>query len=487
MRAMHAIAPRGWTALAGITAGVAVALGPTPAAAASEDDDLALIPSAVRDAPAKPPTPAPPPAEAARDASTPLRAKLYVEDAFTGWSAPRDIPVPYPSASPTFDWQNRTSLDVVVEWRPWKRLALRLSDRANVVEQDGLALSSRQTFSNNLREAYVTWEPARNLYLEAGRINVRNGVALGFNPTDFFKTRTLVGQASLDPSVLRQNRLGTLMLRAQQIWNGGSASVAFAPKVADPSPVAQSDPLGVDPRFYATNAAFRLLCTVGFDAADLAPQLFAYAEQYRSKVGLDLTRPIGDAIVAYAEWAGGPEATLAARANAYGVETGTLPAATPILPPASAARRFRNDVAAGASWTIATALTLNLEYHFHESGFAHDDWRQWFDLGGASPALAGPLWFVRGYALDQQEPVAQHQAFVRLDWPNALVNHLGLGAFAFVDLLDGSVLAQGSATYFLSDAWTIAAYGTANLGAARTERGSLPQAASGILQVVHYL
>jgi hypothetical protein len=454
-------------------------------AMADEDADLALIPRSVHDAPASPP-PAPP-VSTASDAAPPLRAKLYVEDALTGWTSPRDVPVPYPTSAAPYDWQNRTSLDAVVDWRPWRRLTLHLSDRANVVEQDGLPLSSRQTFSNNLREAYVTWEPARGLYLEAGRINVRNGVALGFNPTDFFKTRTLVGQASLDPSVLRQNRLGTLMLRAQQIWDGGSASVAFAPKVAEPSPVTESDPLGVDPRLYATNAAFRLLCTVGFEAGDLGPQLFAYLEEYRSKVGLDLTRQIGDAVVAYAEWAGGPEANLATRANAYGLSTGTLPAGAPVLPPSDASRRFRSDAAVGASWTIATKLTLNLEYHFHEGGFSRDDWGRWFDLGGASAAAAGPLWYVRGYALDQQEPVTQHQAFVRLDWPDALVRHLELGAFAFVDLLDGSVLTQVSATYYLNDRWTLAGYATGSLGAARSERGSAPQAAGGILELVHYL
>jgi len=65
---------------------------------------------------------------------------------------------------------------------------------------------------------YLTWEPAASTYLEAGRINLRNGAALGFNPTDFLKTRTLVGQASLDPSAARQNRLGTAMVRGQKIW-----------------------------------------------------------------------------------------------------------------------------------------------------------------------------------------------------------------------------------------------------------------------------
>jgi hypothetical protein len=65
--------------------------------------------------------------------------------------------------------------------------------------------------------------PTRLGHLEVGRINVRNGVALGFNPTDFFKTGSLVDQASLDPTVVRLNRLGTVMTRFQA--SGGHSSL----------------------------------------------------------------------------------------------------------------------------------------------------------------------------------------------------------------------------------------------------------------------
>ncbi len=54
-------------------------------------------------------------------------------------------------------------------------------------------------------------------------------------------------------------------------------------------------------------------------------------------------------------------------------------------------------------------------------------------------------------------------------------------------LLDGSVLTQVSASYYASDAWTISAFASANLGDARSERGSLPQRVSGILQLTRYL
>jgi hypothetical protein len=388
------------------------------------------------------------------------------------------------------DWQNRTSADAALKWKPRPWLTLTLSDRLTVFEQDGQSFASRNTVRNDLREASLTWEPSPGSYLEAGRINVRNGAALGYNPTDFFKTRTLVGQASLDPSVIRQNRLGTLMVRAQTLWSWGSASVAYAPKVADSSPVTESDPLGIDPRFDATNGAHRVLCTLSLEVLDLSPQLLAYFELHRSKVGANLTRAIGDAVVVYGEWAAGPEENLIARAAAFGRDTGTLPPFAPALPPTDTRTSLRNDAAAGFSWTVGAAVTLNVEYHFHQGGFARGDWDHWFSLGaapGAPAPVTGALWLVRGYASDQQEPVSQHQMFVRASWPRALVPDLELDAFAFVDLLDGSVLSQLSASYYLSDAWTASAYLSGSFGDGRTERGSLPQQGNAILQLTRYL
>jgi hypothetical protein len=472
-------------AIAGAIAAL-VALAPVPAWAG---DDADLIPQDLLD---KKPNPAPAAAVLAQSAPRPpptLRSKVFAEDAFSAWSPPGSVAVPYPS-SLVLDWQNRTSLDASLQWkvRPW--LTVTLSDRLNVFEQDGQKLVSADTVRNDLREASATWEPIRGSYLEAGRINVRNGAALGFNPTDFFKTRTLVGQASLDPSVIRQNRLGTLMLRAQTLWAWGSASIAYAPKVAEPSPVTESNPVGVDPRFDATNAGHRVLCTLNMELLDLSPQLLGYFELHRSKLGANVTRSIGDSVVAYAEWAAGPEQDLIARAAAFGRQTGTLPPSTPTLPRTDTGTSLRNDVAAGFSWTVATAITFNVEYHFHEAGFTRSDWKNWFDLGsapGAPAPLTGALWFVRGYASDQQEPVSQHQMFVRASWPRAFTPDLELGAFAFVSLLDGSVLTQLSANYYLSDAWTASAYLSGNFGDARSERGSIPQWGNVILQLTRYL
>lgn len=453
-------------------------------ASADEDRDLDFIPKEPQEA--SMPLPAAPPPSVLEGSRQRFVSKFHLEEAFTAF-APRTVPVPLPFA--LFDWENRTSFDAVVRWHLWKQLAVTLSDRLNVLAQD-----SRFSLRNDFREGYLSWEPAVRSYLEAGRINVRNGVALGFNPTDFFKTRTFVRQTSLDPSVIRENRLGTLMVRGETIWDGGSASIAFAPKLYEPSPIVTSDSSGVDvdPRFDATNAAYRQLCTLNLDLAGLSPQALAYFDSdqnYVPKLGLNLTRQLGAAVIAYAEWAGGWEANLITRAVAYGKATGTLPAIAPTLPPTDSGKAFRNDFAGGASWTIATTMTLNLEYHFHQGAFSRRDWQNWIDIGSAqrnSLLVTSELWYIRGFANAQQEPLPMHQMFVRAAWPRALANALEITAFAFVNLLDASTLAQVAASYDASDEWTFALYGIANIGDGRSERGSFPQAGGVGVQVIRY-
>ena len=395
--------------------------------------------------------------------------------------------VPFPPPGPVL-WQNRTSLDGTYQWNLGPGLTANFSDRLNLTEWNASGFPTHKNPRNDFREGYLTWEPFTRTYLEAGRINVRNGVALGFNPTDFFKTNTLIETASLDPSVIREDRLGALMLRGQTIFSGGSASFAFAPKIQRPLALTASTS-GFDPRFDRTNSADRFLATVNLDLADLSPQALIYHVGNETRYGLNLSRTIGKSIVAYGEWAGGVQPDLIAAAVRYGKLTGTLPADAPLLPPTTTRETFQNLLAIGASWTSAAKVTVNLEYHYYQAGFSGVDWRRWFAIGGAPGAplpVTGELWFIRAFAAGAQEPLSQHEIFLRADWTDAFITDLELTGFSFVNLTDGSSLTQLSASYYLSSAWTIGAYAAATLGGPRTERGSLPQARSVILQAVRY-
>jgi hypothetical protein len=396
--------------------------------------------------------------------------------------------VPLPPPAPA-NWRNRTSLDATDQWSLAEHVDLALSDRFNLREENDYEFPSRQILRNDFREGYITWQPMAQNYLEAGRINLRNGVALGFNPTDFFKTRTQVDLASLDPSVIREDRLGTVMLRGQSILSGGTASIAFAPKFYAPTRLVAGSQPGISPMFDRTNAADRVLLSAGYDVADLSPQALFYHERNQTRLGLNVTRPVGQSVIAYAEWAGGRQSNLITDAVSFGKTTGTLPASAPVLPPTNVDKSFRNDLALGFSWTSAEKITLNLEYHYHQAGLSGTDLQRWFAVGAAqrnNPNVTSELWFIRGYASDQQEPLTRQQVFLRADWVDAFTSDLELTAFAYLNLYDGSSLTQLGANYYLSNAWTIGAYLSANLGSPRSERGSFAQAGSAIVQLIRY-
>ena len=62
-----------------------------------------------------------------------------------------------------------------------------------------------------------------------------------------------------------------------------------------------------------------------------------------------------------------------------------------------------------------------------------------------------------------------------------------LTALANINLLDGSGLVQVTADYYMSRAWTVGGLVGFTYGGRRSEFGSLPQSASGLIRIVHYL
>src|SRR5262249_42915292 len=201
--------------------------------------------------------------------------RLYVENAFTGSTGRSTLLVPVPQSTAS-TWQDRVFVDVRREWRAGRRLTLTFSDRLNVRAENDLAFPTQQNVINDWRGGVVSLERFYRTHIPAGGVQTKSGAALGFNPTDFFKTRAVVEPLSSDPSVLREDRLGTLMLRAQSLWTGGAMTVAFAPAVSQMSAIYSDSNLpSVGPSFDRTNARARLLVKGSINvAADFSPELF---------------------------------------------------------------------------------------------------------------------------------------------------------------------------------------------------------------------
>lgn len=459
----------------------------TPAApASSEDKDLDLIPSSVQQAPANSSQNTP---EHPKTAD--IRRRIYVEQAFTQSAQREGLAVPFPPPAPT-EWQERLFLDVRKEWDVGERLSFTYSGRLNFRAEDDFSFPSNENASHDFREGYVSWQPFGKTYFDFGRINLKSGVAAGLNPTDFFKTRAVVEPLSADPAVLREDRLGALMLRLQEIWTGGAVTVAYAPGLYKPSAIYSGTNLpSLNPMFDRTNAHNRVLVKATEKLfADFSPELLFYQEGGSTRFGANVTESLGKSVVAYGEWSGGTRSSLIDQALQYGRAAGTLPAKAPSALPENSNQRFQNELAVGAAYTTTSRVTFNLEYHYSESGLSGADLENWFRIGQANAASApttGELWFIRAFAGDQQESFARQYVFVRADAVDAFVRNLELTAFVNVGLYDGSSIAQATADYYLSKHWTIGALASGTVGGKRSDFGSLPQSASVLFKVVRYI
>ena len=453
-----------------------------PRTNAKEDSDLARIPTDTQPAAA---TPAKAPStEAANE-------RIYLENAFTETGRRGGLLVPSPRSTALTPWQERAFLDVRKVWRLDERLNLSLSDRFNLRAQNDISLPNHENVINEFREGFLSWQPHDGIYLDLGRINLRSGAALGFNPTDFFKSRAVVEPLSADPSVLREDRLGTLRLETQYIGQGRALTVAVAPRLVRPSPIYTDTNLpSFNPSIDRTNDHDRILVKASFSAGkDFNPELLYFREGSQNKFGANFTRGLGQKVTAYAEWAGGEGTNLIDESLRYGRETGTLPANAPVVIPDDANVHFQNDLSVGASYTTTNKITFNLEYHLHQAGFSRHDWNNWYNIGRGQPStspIVNELWYIRAYALDQQVPLARQSTFLRADWVDAFVPNLEITGFINTDLYDGSCLIQASADYYLSRTWTIGIQVNANVGSRHSDFGSLPQGVGALFKLARY-
>jgi hypothetical protein len=252
----------------------------------------------------------------------------------------------------------RASLDLVWTYKPADRWRVVLSDRLDDIHP--LDHPGARSTLNSLREAYLGWhsEDGRQA-ADLGRINVRYGPAYGFNPTDYFRDGSSRAVTTADPLALRENRLGTVMLRGQQLWDGGSVSLALAPKLRDgPSQETFSVDLG------STNHADRALLALSLQAGpSWSLQGFAFHERGKGlQVGANASGVLGNATVVFAEWSRGRDHDLLSEAlGAPKVVT-------------------RQRAAAGLTYTTPTRLSLTAELEYN--GFALD--RAGWDQAAAS-------------------------------------------------------------------------------------------------------
>lgn len=349
----------------------------------------------------------------------------------------------------------RLSLDLRAEHALSPRWRWLIADRLDWARP---AAPGADNAVNTLKEAYLSARLRPDTLLDVGRINVRQGVATGFNPTDYFRDGALRSVVSIQPSSLKENRQGSVMLRAQQLWDAGSLTALWSPALADGRRASgESVDLG------ATNRRDRGLLALSLRDGALNPQALLFGQAGQSpRVGLNLNGLIGDATVAFAEWSGGREAAHLAQALA-----------------ASAAPTWSNQLSSGLSYTHPRRVTLGVEYQY--DGAAADE-RSWQALRQGPPGAyaAYRQWVQRAQVLPTRRALLVHAS-----WQDAATPGLDLSGLFSRDLVDASARAWLEARYHV-EAWEWALQWQADAGSPWSVYGATAQRRSMQLALRRY-
>jgi len=321
-------------------------------------------------------------------------------------------------------------------------------------------LPGQRSTRHHLREAFLGWQSASGLQsVDVGRINQRHGPAYSYNPTDVFRRGATRSVVTADPIALRENRTGTFMLRASQLWDGGGASLAWAPQLTRSGRENSTFSLDLD----GTNATDRVVLTVNTKASDRwsGEALWVVEEGRGPRLGLNLTGLVTDSAVVHAEWSMARSPRL--------IDT-ALGGAAP------SARHHQATV--GLTYSLPGGLSVTAEAAYNGAGLNRADWQQLFAQG---PAPVGAL-----FAATQadQEMAARRAWMLYATQKGVLWKQLDVTAFVRQNAVDRSHLAWAELRYHWPR-FDLALQWQRGSGKADTEYGALPYRQ--VVQVVGFV
>jgi hypothetical protein len=264
---------------------------------------------------------------------------------------------------------------------------------------------------------------------------------------------------STDPTSLKKNRLGSVMLRSENLWDGGSLTALYSPKLDE-----HTRDAAFSPDFGATTNRDRwLLAYTQSLPGNFNPQWIMYGQKGKpAQFGLNVSRLVNDASVAFVEWSGGRSRSQLSEAIGGADDSA-----------------FRNRVAAGLTYTTDSKISMTFEYDYNGLGLSGE---RWDALRQGSPAIYGQY---RSAVSSAQNPVGRQSYFFLATLQDAVINHLDLSAIVRANLDDHSRLNWLEARYHWNYVDLALQFQT-NSGSAKSEYGALPRRRSWQAMLQYY-
>ena len=305
------------------------------------------------------------------------------------------------------------------------------------------AIANKDTYALHIKDMYLKTNFDEKYFFELGRMNVKEGVARGYNPTDYFKGSPSF-TLSNDPKEKKDNRLGTVLIQATAIYDDYTLKALYSPRISidEGSIWGQKKHFGL--QLNESNAEDRATLYVGYTGLeDVSLSTLWHYDGDGSKLGLNVSY-VDERSIWYVEASFGRNKSD--MTNILQAQSGSKTFAKVY----GSKKRYRAEVSMGINYTASNNIVTTFEYIYNDAGFDSRDWKDYFLLSQDNPQYAGTLGMARGLLASKEKMISKHSLFMMARESDVLPN-LDWVSMAWVNPIDKSALLQVGVTYNYAD------------------------------------
>ena len=360
-----------------------------------------------------------------------------------------------------------------------KALYLNLSQNEKNYQADVRIIANEDDVTLNIKEFYYKGEFSPTNLFEIGRINVKEGVGRGYNPTDFFKGSTSL-TLSTDPKEIKDNRLGSVMIQNTLFFDDVTFKAIYSPKISVDESSIWGSKKDYGLHLDETNEESRQSLYLGYSGIkDVSASLIVHHndDADENSFGVNLSY-VKDSWIFYTE------GSFKDGKNDIEKSIERLNLSPTVQNALGSDKETIQKAVLGVNYTYDN-ISTNFEYIFNSSGLDGSDWDSWFDLIKNNPQLVGELGAIRGDILNREEIMSRDSLFLFSRMSDIQPNLDG-SLMVYMNPYDKSTLSQIGLEYALNDEIQTNVYIRNYQGSDETEYGSSTDSYQFLMEAKYY-
>ena len=333
-----------------------------------------------------------------------------------------------------------------------KKLYLNLNKNEKNYQVDIRIIGDEGDSSFNLKELYYKGKISEKNLFEIGRVNIKEGVARGFNPTDYFKGTTSLTLSS-DPKDRKDNRLGAFLIQDTIFFDEVTVKTIYSPKISVDSDKLLSDKAHYGLYLNETNYDDRASLYLGYSGVkDMSSSVIFHMNEDDLNIGLNLSY-ISGAWIFYSE--------------------------------SSIKDEDFYQSTLGINYTSQNSIVSSLEYIYNRDGLDSSEWDSWFSGIKSNPILAQEFGELRA-KVSIEESIMSRDTLFLLSRASDIETNLDASLMVWLNPYDKSTLSQVGLEYALQDDIQTNVYLRNYLGSDDTEYGSFAESYQILIEGEYY-